>query len=234
MYKPSFPVLKAFVLSLSFCVLTSLVHAQDTTPKEKEKSASTTLTHEFNNLKKANSYQGHKVIEIGKLDAFYTNMQQAITASEKGLRQSLTATEQDLATAKTEIQTLQAQVEQLKQVAAQKEQAVQQSAHDIANLSVLGIDMEKQNYVLLSFGIIVALLIFMAITIFQFKSAKKVAVDKQKAYDKIDEEYNEYKKTCREKETKLKRELQTEFNRAEELSLQLSTLKKMPINKSGY
>jgi hypothetical protein len=232
MYKPSFTVLKAFILSLSFCLLLHSAHAQDTAPKEK--SASTTLTQEFSTLKKANSYQGHKVIEIGKLDAFYNTMQQAITASEKSLRQSLTATEQDLATAKTEIQALHNQVEQLKQVNAQKEQEVQKSAHDIANLSVLGIDMEKQNYVLLSFAVIIALILIMAVTIMQFRSAKKVAVDKQKAFDKIDEEYNEYKKTVREKETKLKRELQTEFNRAEELSLQVSTLKKMPVNKSGY
>jgi len=221
--------MKAFFLLLFFALSFTAASAQGTA-KERT-SASNTLTRQFNNLKGgANSYQEnnrvYKVIGVTALDAFWKSVQDTIAAREQQLIKAGKERDQELAQAKQDIQKQNSQLQAIKQQFAAKEQEVQQSAHDVANLSVLGLDMEKQNYVILSFAVIITLLLLLGIFLLQYRSSKQVAVEKQKAFDEIDMEYNEYKKLAREKELKVKRELQTEMNRIEELNQQIAMLKK--------
>ncbi|RDV14963.1 hypothetical protein DXT99_11795 [Pontibacter diazotrophicus] len=221
--------MKAVFLSFFF-VLSGLVASAQGTAKEGT-PATDNLARQFNNLKaNSNSYtennRTYKVVNVASLDSFWKSVQETIAAREQNLKQAGVQTEQDLAQAKDSIAAQQEQLQALKQQYAAKEQEVQQNAHDVANLSVLGIDMEKQTYVILSFVVIITLLILLGIFLLQYKSSKNVAVEKRRAYDEVNQEYDEYKKGAREKELKLKRELQTEMNRIEDLNQQIAALKK--------
>lgn len=221
--------MKAFFLSFFFVLSVSVANAQGTT---KEGTAATdNLARQFNRLKaNSNSYsennKTYKVVDVSALDAFWKNVQETLEAREQKLKQAGVETEQNLVKAQEDIAEQQEQLQALKQQYAAKEQEVQQNIHDVANLSVLGIDMNKQTFVILSFVVIITLLIVLAVIMMQYKSSKNVAVEKRKAYDDVNQEYDEYKKGAREKELKLKRELQTELNRIEELNQQIASLKK--------
>ncbi|GAA4423995.1 hypothetical protein GCM10023188_03290 [Pontibacter saemangeumensis] len=221
--------MKPFFLLLFFASSFTVASAQGTA--KKGAPANNTLARQFNNLKdNANSYvennRTYKVVGVTSLDAFWKSVQDTIEAREKKLIEAGKERDQELAEAKESIQKQNSQLEAIKKEFAAKEQEVQQSAYNVANLSVLGIDMEKQNYVILSFAVIITLLVLLGIFLMQYRSSKLVAVEKQKAFDEIDQEYNEYKKNAREKELKVKRELQTEMNRIEELNQQIASLKK--------
>ncbi|WP_162054885.1 hypothetical protein [Pontibacter pamirensis] len=221
--------MKAVFLSIFFVLFGLVANAQGTA--KEGTPATDNLARQFNNLKSnSNSYsennRSYKVVNVASLDAFWKSVQETIAAREQQLKQAGIETEQNLVQAREDIAAQQEQLQALKQQYAAKEQEVQQNAHDVANLSVLGIDMEKQTYVILSFVVIITLLVLLGIFLLQYKNSKNVAVEKRRAYDEVNQEYDEYKKGAREKELKLKRELQTEMNRIEDLNQQIAALKK--------
>ncbi|WP_187269982.1 hypothetical protein [Pontibacter qinzhouensis] len=212
-----------------FLFTLSTANAQQTTTKEPASPAP--LARQFNNLKEgSNSYREgnreYKVVNVSALDAFWKSVQQTIKATEQGLIDDKKNAEGNLAKAEATIQEQQKQLAALKLENQQKEEQVQQSLHDVNSLSVLGIDMKKQFYVILTAIIILALLVMLAIKIQQYKRNNVIAVEKQNGYNAIEQELTEYKKTAREREIKIKRELQTEMNLNQELSLELEQLKR--------
>ncbi|MCC9137709.1 hypothetical protein ACFSKU_02630 [Pontibacter silvestris] len=225
--------MKALLYPLLFLLTFSVTTAKAQQTTTEEGTTPAPLARQFNNLKNnSNSYrennQDYKVVNVNALNAFWTSVQESIKATAQGLVDDRKSAEQELTEARATIESQNQQIQALKQENAQKEEEVQKSEHAVNNLSVLGIDMHKQFYVFLSIGIIVALLILLAVMMLQYKNSKRVAVEKQKAFDAVDEEYNTHKKATREKELKLKRNLQTEMNRIEELNQEIATLKKQP------
>jgi len=223
--------MKAFVYPLLIALLLSAgaVTAQDTTTPAT--ATPPQLAKEFQSLKqRSNSYKEgerqFKVVNVKTLDAFWQSVEKAIAATKQGLQNDRATAEQELTKARTTIAQLQQQVQALKQENAGKEAQLQQNLHAVNNLSVLGVDMSKQLYVPLSLGLILVLLVALAMTLLQHKASKKVAVDKQRAYEGMEQELNEYKKSARERELKIKRELQTEMNRIEELNQEIARLQK--------
>jgi len=178
----------------------------------------------------SNSYrekgEAYKVVNVRALDAFWANVQRTMQQSEKKLLDGSKQTRQDLAQAQVTIAQQKKQLQVLKAENAQKDQEVQKSASAIANISVLGLDMPKQLYVLLTAIIIIALLVVLAVVMAIYKRNKQVTDAKQRAADEMEQELNECKKTSREKELKLKRELQTEMNRVEELNKEIASLQR--------
>ncbi|MFT2008574.1 hypothetical protein ACMA1I_07860 [Pontibacter sp. 13R65] len=221
------------LLCLFFFTATTANAQQNTT---KETAGPAPLARQFNNLKDAsNSYREnnkeYKVVNVSALDAFWKSVQQTIKATEQGLIDDKKSAEDNLAQARATIQEQQKQLEALKLENQEKEQQVQQSLHDVNSLSVLGIDMKKQFYVILTAVIILALLILLAIKMQQYKRNNVIAIEKQNGYNAIELELTEYKKTAREREIKIKRELQTEMNRNQELELELEQLKRHHVHK---
>ncbi len=210
--------MKSFLIHAFLILLTiSFAWAQDTTNAEVEASApSNLLEDQFNDLKNnSNSYQEYKVIKLSALNSFW-----------KIVKDSLKANDQELITARQNIISQNQQILVLKQDNALKEKEVQKSTYDIANISVLGVDMEKGKYVTINWFIIGGLLLLLGVVFYQYKESKKVSSEKRKAYEEIDLEYNDHKQKSREKELKIKRELQTEMNRVEELNQQIAALRK--------
>lgn len=223
--------MKALSFSLFFFILFSVTTAQAQQTATKQSPAPAPLTQQFNQLKTgSNSYregnQEYKVVGTNALDAFWKSVQQTIKDTEQGLINGQKSAQQELAQARLTIEEQQRQLEALKLDNAEKEKQVLQSENDVNNLSVLGINMQKQLYVILTAVVILALLIVLAVMMMQYKSSKKIAVEKQQGFQTIEQELAEHKKNARERELKLKRELQTEMNRTEELSLELDRARK--------
>jgi Ca2+/Na+ antiporter len=223
--------MKASFLSL-LIVLTLVapaVQAQGTATNE-NKSA-TALSGQFNDLKtKSNSYnegnREYKVVNVAQLNAFWQSVQATIRDTEQKQIKDLNATRGDLETAQARIAEQEKELEALKVDNAQKEAAVQQSEDAVNNLSVLGIPIHKQVYVIINTAIIALLLIALGVVYTQFKSNKRVTDVKKKEFDDIDREFTDFKKNAREREIKIKRELQTEMNLVAELNEQIATLQK--------
>jgi len=223
--------MKAFFLPLLFVLVLAapVVQAQGTAPAENQ--ADNSLSTQFNNLKtKSNSYsegnREYKVVNVSLLNSFWQSVQATIKQTEQKQINDLNAARQDLAEARAKIEEQEKQLQALKQDNIAKDAAVQQSEDAVNNLSVLGLSVHKQVYVIINTAIIALLLIVLAIVFTQYKSSKKVTDTKKKEFDEIDREYNEYKKNARERELKIKRELQTEMNLVAELNEQIAALQK--------
>ncbi len=218
------------VLLFSFSIITAT--AQQTATKES--AAPAALTRQYNSLKEgSNSYREgnreYKVVNVSTLEAFWKSVQQSIKATEKGLIDDKKSAEQEAAQAHQTIEEQKKQIQALKLDNIEKEKQVQQSQHAVNNLSVLGIDMQKQFYVILTAVIIIALVVMLFVAMQRYKSSNRVAVEKQEGYNTMEEELNEYKKKARERELKIKRELQTEMNLREEMALELDRLRKHQV-----
>ncbi|MFD2247411.1 hypothetical protein [Pontibacter ruber] len=221
--------MKALFLPLLLVLFVSTANAQEAAPKDNK--AVNSLQKQFNQLKEnSNSYneknREYKVVNVATLNDFWKSVQATISGIEQQQLKNRNSAEQNLVKANQEIEQQKKEIEALKKDNAQKEQEVQQSINDVTNLSVLGINMHKQFYVIFSLSVIAILLVIVAVAMSLYKSSKRVTDEKKRAYDEIDQEFNEYKKTARERELKVKRELQTEMNRIEELNQQIAKLQK--------
>ncbi|MEJ8757247.1 hypothetical protein WG947_09590 [Pontibacter sp. H259] len=216
---------------LSFILVLMFTAVQAQAPAPQKAAAKNSLSSQFNNLKdKANSYQEngqqYKVVNVQTLNNFYNSVNDSLQVIGKKLADARKGADKELIEARASVAAQEKQLKALTEETARKEQEVLKSQHLINNISFFGIDMGKQFYVILNSVIIVALLIVLAVIMMQYKSSKSTAVEKVKAFNDIDNEFNEYKKAARERELKLKREMQTEMNRAEELNQQLIALQK--------
>lgn len=193
--------------------LSPLAMAQDTPLAEPQEN---TLQQQFRTLKeRSNNYQEYKVVKENLLDQFYSNVRDSINTAQQRIQE-----------AQNTIQAQQQEIARLQQEVEERQQAVEQSEYEIAHTQFLGIDVEKETYNFIVWGIILALLVVVAVAFMKYKSSNKVAVKKRNEYDALEEEFNEYKARSREKETRLMRDLQTERNAVEELNQRLVAAQK--------
>jgi hypothetical protein len=197
------------ILLFAIIGLTPAAMAQDV-PQEN------TLQEQFRSIKdRSNNYQEYKVVKENLLDQFYDNV-----------RDSINIAKQRILEAQNTITTQQQEINRLNDEVAERQEAVEQSEYAIAHTQLLGIDIEKETYNFVVWGIILALLIVLAVAFLKYKSSNKIAVKKRSEYEALDEEFNEYKVRSREKETRLMRDLQTERNAVEELNQRLVAAQK--------
>ncbi|QNF32362.1 hypothetical protein HUW51_06315 [Adhaeribacter swui] len=217
----------ALLIVSVFLLLTGL-QAQPVAPA---KSPSNELKYQFNALKsRSSSYreynQDYKVIQVRRLDAFWQNVQDSLKAREQNIRKAGRATEKALAEARQDLASQKAELQSLKEANAQKEQQIKQSTHDVNSLSVLGLDINKQVYVVISWIIIIGLLVVAAVFSYLYKKSKIITDEKIKAYEEVSQEFTVHKQSARERELKIKRDLQTEANRVAELNQEIAALRK--------
>ena len=219
--------MKALFFSLALVCTTTFVQAQDN--KAEKAPAATKLEKQYLNLKeKSNTWQGYEVVDVKTLESFWKSVQETIAVKDKKLETFEADADARLQEARQDVAAQEKQLLDMQQEMKQKEAEIQKSMHDITHISVLGIDLPKSTYILLNTGIILALLIALGVMLVQHKSSKRVAVEKRDAYDEVANELAEYKKTVREREMKLKRELQTERNLVEDQKQEIASLKRQP------
>lgn len=184
--------------------------------QEAELEAPNTLEEQFRSMKNvSNTYQDYKVVRETLLNQFYNNV-----------RDSINDYQQEIAEAQQRIEAQQQEINRLQNELQEREEAVAEAQHGIEHIQVLGINIRKDTYNFIVWGIILVLLIVLAVAILKYKSSNKVAVKKRNEYDNLDQEFNEFKLRSREKETRLMRELQTERNTVEDLNQRLATAQK--------
>lgn len=201
------------VLLYCVCGMASVALAQEE-PAEAE--TPNTLARQFQEMKdKSNRYQEYKVVKEVYLDNFFNNVQDSISEVKGNLSET-----------RAKISEQNSKLDSLRQKIDEQASKVKESEYDKTHIKAMGIDFLKENYIYLNWGIIIGLILVLAIAIYKYKESNKVAVDKRREYEEIDNELNEYKQSVRERETKLRRELQTERNKVEELYQKIASLKK--------
>ncbi|MBK0403730.1 hypothetical protein I5M27_12085 [Adhaeribacter sp. BT258] len=182
------------------------------------------LNSKSNNYREGN--RAFKVIEVSQLNAFWNGVLGTVKNHEaellKGGKNTHAALEQANATIAAQTQ----QIAALKKDNALKDKAVQQNAYEVDNIFVLGVGINKQFFLILSLALITGLVILAIVIMSLYKKSKKVTDEKIQAFREIDQEFNDYKKAARERELKIKRELQTEMNSKEEMRQKLALLQK--------
>jgi hypothetical protein len=204
------------VVLLTMLGFASVSFAQTDSPSDNASGKSAnTLNKQYLELKdKANNYQDYKVIKHNQLNEFW-----------KGVMDSVTSYKKEIVVAQKEIDTQKAELNQLKQELKTTQQEVHKNDYASARISVLGIQMLKENYIYLNFGIIAVLLVTLAVAIFSYQKSKRIAHEKVTEFDAVQSELNSYKQRLRERETIMGRELQTERNKVDELMQKLAKSK---------
>lgn len=223
--------MKAFFLSLALVGTFTATLAQETNSGN---NVSAELQDHFNRLKsQSNSYREHqrafKVIDVSRLDAFWNGVLTTVKESEKNQAKAGKNTETALLQAQATIKNQETQIRALKQENAVKEKAAQQNAYEVSHIMVFGIGINKQVFLFLSLGIILGLSILAAVIASLYKKSKVIADEKVNAFRDMELEFTEYKKAARERELKIKRELQTEMNSKEEMKQQLASFQKLRL-----
>lgn len=222
--------MKAISLSLFLGVLV-LTSAQAQTPAPAKSKGPYSLQQQFSSLKYRSSShtefnQQYKVVKVSSLDAFFKSVQDTLKAREQSIKNAGKETAVALANTQKQLADQKAQVQALQEANAQKERQLQQGAHDVASLSVLGLDMDKQVYVMLSLAMMLGLGALVAVFAFMYKNSNRVTQEKLEAYEEVSEELKNHKQLAREREIKLKREQQSEANKVEELKQEIAELRK--------
>lgn len=182
------------VVFIIFCIASFGVSAQN-------------LDEQYRELKESNeTYKSYKVIKETELDAFW-----------KSVQDSLTNVKQELATVDRLTTKQEKELANLNTVIAEKDQQLKEKNYAGTHITVLGIDMLKDTYIIINVVIITLLLLAMGWLFYKFKDNDKVAKKKSNDYEKLETDFENYKRNALEKQMKLRRDLQTARNRIEEI-----------------
>ncbi|MDB5255601.1 MAG: hypothetical protein JWM14_296 [Chitinophagaceae bacterium] len=157
-------------------------------------------------LEKAENYEPYKVIKKTELADFWKSTKDSIQRYQKELK-----TERGLIVSqKSEIGVLKAQTVELTNKLSQNET-------DKNSVSFLGIKANKFAYLSTLCLLLVIALVGIGLLYYLYANSNAIAVQKVSAYQMLSKEFDEYKYSKIEMERKLRRELQTQVNKLEEL-----------------
>ena len=227
--KPKILKMKVYLISLALLFTVNGGFAQNSAGSGNP--VMTDLESQFSRLKsKSNHYREnnreYKVVDVRVLNQFWESVLGTVKNHEQNLLKGGKNTVAELEKSQATVSEQAKQIAALKQENALKEKAVQQNAYEVNNISILGVGINKSVFLIFSFVTIAGLLILCAVISSLYKKSKKVTDEKINAFQQMDNEFNEFKKAARERELKVKRELQTEMNHKEEMRQQLATLQK--------
>ena len=170
-------------------------------------SVGQSLDEQFQTMKKnAYTYKEYKNIKQVDLNAFWGVVQDSL----KTKQQAINNAQSTIGAQNTKINTL-------NQTITEQQASIEAREFETTHINVLGIDWSKDTYKVFNFVAIIALIVVVGVLFFQFKNSQRIAVAKKKDYTKLSEEYEEYKRNALDKQMKLRRELQTERNRINDL-----------------
>jgi hypothetical protein len=198
--------MKHSVLSL-ICVLIMSAGAFAQSASDALKSDNQTLRERYLVMKsKSQNYQDYKVIKENLLDSWWKIVIDSVQAKQTAIR-----------TAQANINKLQAELDQNKQLLKEKEASMQDVVYSSTHIKVLGIDFDKAFFAGLVGSIILILGLAIAVIVYTLKMNRNNLKEKADLANEISREFEEYKRKAMEKQTKLSRELQNERNRLQEL-----------------
>lgn len=177
--------------------------AQDTLAPKANLLETGNLNQQFDYvIKKSNKYQDYKVIKVSWMNQLKSHVSDSLNKVKKELNTAeatIKTQKQELVTFENKLKEVNAQVEQLKQ--------------EKDNVTFIGAPTSKGAYKTIMWSIVGVLSVLLAFFIFKFKRAHVVTSEAQTSLRENQIEFEEYRKKAREKEQKLKRELQDELNK---------------------
>lgn len=181
----------SFLMVVMFC---SGVVAQD-------------LQQQYSDLKEnSGDYQDYKVIKEVALDQFWNTTVDSINL-QKSRSEELEST----------IETLQSTINDLTSNNEAKAQEIEDLQLQTDSIDVLGITFSKGTFKVITFGIIILLVLALLLGMYRYRENASIAKRKSTDYEKLSEDFEAYKKNSLEKQMKLRRELQTERNKLQEV-----------------
>lgn len=166
-----------------------------------------TLNEQFKEMRESSeTYRVYKMIKQNELNNFWNAVMDSIKNDKARYAESqliIAGQEQKLG--------------ELNNTINSKDEEITGLQHDTEHIKVLGIDFSKGSYISITFFIILGLIAAIGILFQRFSNSNKVASQKTSDYEKLDKEFENYKKDSLEKQMKLRRDLQTERNKLEEI-----------------
>ncbi len=160
--------------------------------------------------KQSNNYQVYKVVKETSLDQFWKITRDTIQ-KERG----------DIKNLKSDVAGLQSKVDELTANVAQRDAALAEQAHMIDNMDIMGISLTKGAYKTVSWVLVLALALAALVLFIKFSSANRITLQSKRDFQILHEEFETLRHKTRENESKLKRDMQTEINKFEELKEKL-------------
>ncbi|QSE96293.1 hypothetical protein [Fulvivirga lutea] len=152
------------------------------------------------------TFKEYKVIKIQELNSFWKGVTDSINNKHE-IIVDLQAKNQDLnnqvTSLEVEIKEAQAQIESLQ--------------GQISTISIFGIAIDKTVYKVVNFTLLSTLILIIGLIFFRLKERVQVANAKIKDYNNLESKFEEYRRKSLENQMKLRRELQTERNKLEEI-----------------
>lgn len=170
-------------------------------------SAGQDLSTKFQEMMESSeTYETYKVIRINTINSFWSEVEDSLNVKDKNI-QSL----------KTEIDQLESELSGLEARLSEVKADLDQSKELNDTINFLGADLNKSLYHIIVWVIIAALVVVLFIVFGMYTQSHKVTRKAQKEFHEVQNEFENFKDKAREKQVKLKRDLQTAVNTIEDM-----------------
>lgn len=191
------------IFSIFFILIFVFGNAQTASKDSLPASINGNLTQQFDYVfQKSNSFQEYKVIKKEYFALLKKNSNDSVNRFKKEVEQlklQFSAYDENLQSLKDTLATTKSTLEEMKN--AQN------------SMNFLGISVAKSSYIMIMWGIVLLLLFLTLIIFFRYKSAKTIANESLRSFEKLEEDFEDFKRKSLEKEQKLGRQLQDEINK---------------------
>ena len=188
-------ILKAvnILLFSIFCTMTSLF-------------AQPSMQEQYQELyKNSSTWEEYKMIKLNALNQFWSVVTDTLNQNQ-----------QTISAANDQISELNGQLAEIKTQLASSEVALEESQSLNNSISFVGQQMSKTAYNILVWLIIIALIVGIGAVFLMFQRSNTVTMQTRRTFENLEREYYEHKDMAREKQIKLRRELQTALNKLSE------------------
>ena len=162
-------------------------------------------------IEKSETYAQYKVIPKTSLDSFWGEAMDSMSAQNDLIAQL-----------RSEVANQNQQIEALTQGRDAVQTKLDESLSQNDSISFLGISFTKLSYHLIVWSLIFVLAGFGVIAYTLFFRSNKLTIRHKKDFDELEAEFEKHRNSAREKQVKLKRELQTAVNKLESKGKALS------------
>lgn len=165
------------------------------------------LQDQFTDLRdNSETFKEYKVIKIYELNRFW-----------KGVADTLKTNNATISELQKKIASHDDEIKKLSNTIAECKANILDLQFGVEHLTIFGLPIGKTAYQVLNFSIIVTLLVLIAFLFFKYNERRSTAREKINAFNNLEEKFADYQKTALEKQMKLRRELQTERNKLEQI-----------------
>lgn len=196
-------ITKQFISLITVLLVCLSVTGQDTEEDKTKSLDHGSIKGQFDYVIEAsNRYEQYKVVKIEWLNKLKSNVSDSLLAVRKELKQ----TREVISGQKEEIEVLKADLEKTRN-------SLVDVKADKDSITFLGASTTKSSYKTIMWSLVTGLFLLMLFFIFKFKRSNQITTEAKASLYKLNEEFDAFKKNAREREQKIKRELQDEINK---------------------